>query len=117
LKQRSQFNGPNDPVFATGNKPIHYDVSLRKLKKAGKLVGIPWINWHALRRFFANISDEFGMPERQYMLGHAGGSAITQHYTTSPEIDRKRPYVQRITRALLDAGVTTALPPKSKFNA
>jgi integrase len=73
------------------------------LKKAGKRAGIPWISWHELRRFFANISDEFGIPlaARQYLMGHSS-AAMTQHYTTTPEIERKRPYVERISRALLD---------------
>jgi integrase len=102
-KERSQSNGPDDSVFGTGSRPIEYDVSLRKLKKAGKRAGIPWISWHELRRFFANISDEFGIPlaDRQYLMGHSS-AAMTQHYTTTPEIERKRPYVERISRALLD---------------
>ena len=106
LKARIQFNGPDDLVFGIGKTPINYDVSLRKLKKAGKPAGIE-VSWHDLRRFFANISDQIGMPEadRQYMMGHSS-AAMTRHYTTTPAIERIRPYIEQITRALLAVGVT-----------
>ena len=101
LRARREFNGPDDTVFGISGKPIGYDVSLRKLKKAGKKAGVEF-SWHDLRRFFANIADEFGMrlEDRQYMMGH-GKASMTDHYTTTPEIERKRPFVERITRALL----------------
>jgi integrase len=106
LKASTESNGPDDLVFGTGKTPISYDVSLRKLKKAGKQAGIE-VSWHDLRRFFANISDQIGMPEadRQYMMGHSS-AAMTRHYTTTPAIERIRPYIEQITRALLAVGVT-----------
>ena len=109
LKASTEFNGPDDLVFGTGKTPINYDVSLRKLKKAGRQAGIE-VSWHDLRRFFANMSDQLGMPEpdRQYMLGHSS-AAMTRHYTTTPAIERNRPFVEKITRALLALGVTKAV--------
>ena len=106
LRSSSPFNGPDDLAFGTGKTPINYDVSLRKLKKAGRHAGIE-VSWHDLRRFFANISDQLGMPEadRLYMMGHAG-AAMTRHYTTTPAIERMRPYVEQISSALLATYVT-----------
>jgi integrase len=113
-----QETKPDDAVFGSADKPIDYDTSLRVLKAAGRPAGIPWINWHSLRRFFANISLQLDIPLeiRQYIMGHKF-AAMTQHYTTVPEIERMRPYVEQITRALLDADATEALPAISKLHS
>jgi integrase len=111
VRTRSQFSAPDDLVFCEAKGvAISYDVMLRKLKKAGKQVGIPWIGWHDLRRYFANASDRLGMPEedREYMMGHSS-AAMTRRYTTVPDIERKRPYVELIARELLAPDVTTAV--------
>ena len=110
--------GADDAVFGTGDEPIDYSTSLRILKAAGRQAGIPWINWHSLRRFFANISLEFGFPleVRQRILGHTF-AAMTQHYETVHDIERLRPYVEQITRALLQPDVTVALPTQPKVDA
>ncbi len=118
LIEESKLSRSDDAVFGEDGKPIDYSTSLRILKAAGRHAGIGWINWHSLRRFFANISNRLGVPleERQYILGHTY-AAMTQHYTTVTDIERKRPYVEQITRALLGPAATTALPIKSKFSA
>jgi integrase len=111
VRTRSQFSAPDDLVFCEAKGvAISYDVMLRKLKKAGKQVGIPWISWHDLRRYCANALDRLGMPEedRQYMMGHSS-AAMTRRYTTIPDIERKRPYVELIARELLAPDVTTAV--------
>ena len=46
------------------------------------------------------------LDDRQYMMGH-GKASMTDHYTTTPEIERKRPFVERITRALLGLDPTS----------
>jgi integrase len=109
--------GPDDAVFGNGDQPINYSTSLRILKAAGRHAGIPWINWHSLRRFFANISLEFGFPleVRQYILGHTY-AAMTQHYTTVPAIERLRPYVDQITRLILQRDGTATLPIQNEHN-
>ena len=111
MRTRSQFSAPDDLVFcAAKGVAINYDVLLRKLKKAGKQAGIPWIGWHDLRRYCANALDRLGMPEedRQYMMGHSS-AAMTRRYTTIPDIERKRSYVEQIARELLAPDVTTAV--------
>ena len=111
MRTRSQFSAPDDLVFCEAKGvAISYDVMLRKLKKAGKQVGIPWISWHDLRRYCANALDRLGMPEedRQYMMGHSS-AAMTRRYTTIPDIERKRPYVELIARELLAPDVTTSV--------
>ena len=111
VRTRSQFSAPDDLVFCEAKGvAISYDVMRRKLKKAGKQVGIPWISWHDLRRYCANALDRLGMPEedRQYMMGHSS-AAMTRRYTTIPDIERKRPYVELIARELLAPDVTTSV--------
>jgi integrase len=43
--------------------------------------------------------------DRQYMMGHTS-AAMTRHYTTTPAIERNRPFVEQITRAILEIFVT-----------
>ena len=82
-----------------------------KLKKASKEAGIPQIRWHGLRRYFATQSDRLGMPQqdRQSTLGHSS-AAMTTHYTEE-DLDRRRPYIERIAQGLLKAAKQAGTKP------
>jgi integrase len=85
LEHRAEFAyGPNDPVFATrlGTRntpdnvrarivaPVH--VQANELLKAARLAPIARLTPHTLRRTFASILAELGVPPRRamYLLGH-----------------------------------------------
>jgi Phage integrase family len=85
LEHRAEFAyGPNDPVFATrlGTRntpdnvrarivaPVH--VQANELLEAARLAPIAQLTPHTLRRTFASIVAELGVPPRRamYLLGH-----------------------------------------------
>jgi integrase len=112
LKARSPFHGPDDLVFCDEKgKPLSKDGMDHKLKKASKEAGIPQIRWHGLRRYFATQSDRLGMPQqdRQSTLGHSS-AAMTTHYTEE-DLDRRRPYIERIAQGLLKAAKQAGTRP------
>lgn len=66
-----QRGGPDDPIFTYRGRPVK-DMRTA-LKTACRRAGIPRISWHVLRRSFASLSSEQGMPLQmlQDVMGHA----------------------------------------------
>lgn len=86
LKERGDFTGPDDPIFATRNgQPLNgNNMARRILKPIGELkdVNMPWLTWHCFRHSAASLQDQGGvtLAERRRTLGHAGDE-IALHYT------------------------------------
>lgn len=81
-------------VFHTANGTPYNDSNLlhRYLKPAGKKLGMPWLNWHTLRRTHATLLQHAGatLREAKAQLGHSKMSTTLEIYTISiPAAQRK----------------------------
>lgn len=87
--------GELDPVFkSSAGTPLDaHNIARRHLKVAGKLIGAPWLHWHALRHTAASLID-LDVVARQKVLGHAS-AAMTAHYT-HPDLERVREAMERV---------------------
>src|SRR6267154_4050124 len=56
-----------------------------QLKPAGRKLGMPWLNWHTLRRTHATLLQHAGatLREAQAQLGHSKMSTTLELYTIS----------------------------------
>ncbi len=65
---------------------------LLHLKPVGRKLGMPWLNWHTLRRTHATLLQHAGatLKETQAQLGHSKMSTTLEIYTNSiPRAQRK----------------------------
>jgi integrase len=81
-------------VFHTRNGTPYSDTNLlhQHLKPAGRKLGMPWLNWHTLRRTHATLLQHAGatLREAQAQLGHSKMSTTLEIYTISiPAAQRK----------------------------
>jgi len=120
LRQRREWVGPEDPVFAgRSGKPVCENALVqRHLKPAGKKLGMPWLSWHDLRRTFATLADQenISIGERKALMGH-GRAEMTLHYTQVPS-QRVSEVLERlsdkiITAARLKSGKKRVVPMKT----
>lgn len=103
LRERSPFNGPDDPVFAgTNGRPMnHRSVIGGVVKPAAAELGLGWVSWHCFRHSASSFGDQSGMSEteRQHVLGHAHPE-MTKHYTHAEE-SRVRDGLGKVAAKLL----------------
>jgi integrase len=102
LKARQQTkNGENELVFQTRDATPYSDTNLlhRQLKPAGRKLGIPWLNWHTLRRTQATLFQVVGgsLRDAQAQLGHSKMSTTLEHYTL-PIPAHQRAVVEKLSR-------------------
>jgi integrase len=81
-------------IFQTRNGTPFSDTNLlhKHLKPAGRKLGMPWLNWHTLRRTHATLLQHAGatLREAQAQLGHTKMSTTLELYTISiPSAQRK----------------------------
>jgi integrase len=81
-------------VFHTRNGTPYSDTNLlhQYLKPAGRKLGMPWLNWHTLRRTHATLLQHAGatLREAQAQMGHSKMSTTLEIYTiTIPAAQRK----------------------------
>jgi integrase len=81
-------------VFQTRKGTPFSDTNLlhKYLKPAGRKLGMPWLNWHTLRRTHATLLQHAGatLKEAQAQLGHTKMSTTLELYTVSiPAAQRK----------------------------
>lgn len=81
-------------VFHTRNGTPFSDTNLlhHHLKPVGLKLGMPWLNWHTLRRTHATLLQHAGatLREAQAQLGHSKMSTTLEIYTISiPAAQRK----------------------------
>jgi integrase len=97
--------GPDDLVFQSiqAGQPINDGNILRRhIKPAGAQIGIPWVNWLALRRSTATWHKRAGthIKDAQRLMRHEHETTTLRHYTqieyeTQVEaVDRLERYVQ-----------------------
>jgi integrase len=76
---------PDALVFQTAKGTPYSDTNLlhRDLKPTGKKLGIPWLNWHALRRTHATLFQVVGgsLRDAQAQLGHSDATTTLESYT------------------------------------
>lgn len=76
---------PDALVFQSQRGTPLSDTNLldRHPKAAGRRLGLPWLNWHTLRRTHASLLQQAGgsLREAQAQLGHARMSATLEIYT------------------------------------
>jgi integrase len=104
MKQRAEYVGPGDPVFASRNgTPVdEHNVANRHLKKVGTQLGMPWLSWHCFRRTTATVADQLGAgtSDRKGILGHST-SAMAAHYVQPADHDRRRAFLEQIAAAIV----------------
>jgi integrase len=81
-------------IFQTRNGTPFSDTNLlhQHLKPVGRKLGMPWLNWHTLRRTHATLFQQAGgtLREAQAQLGHSKMSTTLEIYTISiPQAQRK----------------------------
>jgi len=86
-------------VFHTPNGTPHNDSNLlhRFLKPAGKKLGMPWLNWHTLRRAHITLFQVAGgsLRDAQAQLGHSKMSITLEIYTL-PIPEQQRITVEKL---------------------
>jgi integrase len=94
-------NVANQFIFQTRNGTPYSDTNLlhRQLKPAGRKLGMPWLNWHTLRRTHATLFQVVGgsLRDAQAQLGHAKMSTTLEHYTL-PIPAQQRAVVEKLSR-------------------
>jgi integrase len=81
-------------IFSTRNRTPFSDTNLlhKHLKPTGRKLGMPWLNWHTLRRTHATLLQHAGatLREAQAQLGHSKMSTTLEIYTLAiPQAQRK----------------------------
>ena len=95
LKRLSEKSASGEHlVFQTRNGTPFSDTNLlhQHLKPVGRKLGMPWLNWHTLRRTHATLFQQAGgtLREAQAQLGHSKMSTTLEIYTISiPQAQRK----------------------------
>jgi integrase len=106
---REKFRGPEELVFHTSNGTPFNDSNLvhRELKPAGRKLGMPWLNWHTLRRTHATYFQVAGgsLRDAQAQLGHSKMSTTLEIYTL-PIPAQQRATVERLSVLMANDGKT-----------
>ena len=104
---RERAHGEEGLVFHTGRGTPYNDSSLlhRDLKPAGCKLGMPWLNWHTLRRTHATLFQFAGGSQRdaQAQLGHSKMSTTLEIYTL-PMPEQQRAKVEKLSVLMADDG-------------
>ncbi len=94
-------------VFHTANGTPHNDSNLlhRHLKPAGKTLGMPWLNWHTLRRTHSTLFQVVGgsLRDAQAQLGHSKMSTTLETYTL-PIPEQQRATVEKLSVLMANDG-------------
>jgi len=94
-------------VFHTANGTPYNDSNLlhRYLKPAGKKLGMPWLNWHTLRRTHITLFQVVGgsLRDAQAQLGHAKMSTTLEIYTL-PIPEQQRVTVEKLSVLMANDG-------------
>ncbi len=107
ISQLQRFDGQSirqseeQLVFHTRNGTPYSDTNLlhKFLKPAGRKLGMPWLNWHTLRRTHATLLQHAGatLREAQAQLGHTKMSTTLEIYTL-PIAAAQRQAVENLSR-------------------
>jgi integrase len=94
-------------VFHTASGTPYNDSNLlhRHLKPAGKKLGMPWLNWHTLRRTHSTLFQVVGgsLRDAQAQLGHSKMSTTLETYTL-PIPEQQRITVEKLSVLMANDG-------------
>jgi len=94
-------------VFHTANGTPYNDSNLlhRYLKPTGKKLGMPWLNWHTLRRTHITLFQVVGgsLRDAQAQLGHSKMSTTLEIYTL-PMPEQQRATVEKLSVLMANDG-------------
>lgn len=104
---RSLLRNGVELVFSTSRGTPLNDSNLmhRHLKPVGARLGMPWLNWHTLRRTHATLYQRAGgsLREAQAQLGHARMSTTLETYTI-PVAAAQRETVEKLAEMMANDG-------------
>ena len=107
LRLREQTATPEELVFHTSKGTPHNDSNLlhRDLKPAGRKLGMPWLNWHTLRRTHATLFQFAGgsLRDAQAQLGHSKMSTTLEIYTL-PMPEQQRATIEKLSVLMASDG-------------
>ena len=101
--ERLRDRSPDAPLFQhSAGGPFNIDNYGGAIDRIKNLVGAPELSPYCFRRYFSNACDQLGVPieETKLMMGHGGIADQTRAYQT-PDVERRRKYVNKIARQLL----------------
>ena len=118
LQLRSQPANSEDLVFCTSNGTPYNDSNLlhRELKPAGRKLGMPWLNWHTLRRTHATLFQVAGgsLRDAQAQLGHSKMSTTLEIYTL-PIPAQQRATVEKLADLMSSDGKSSENPQAGRM--
>ena len=107
LRLRGKALNPEELVFHTRQGTPYNDSNLlhRALKPAGRKLGLPWLNWHTLRRTHATYFQVAGgsLRDAQAQLGHSKMSTTLEIYTL-PIPAQQRLTVEKLSSLMANDG-------------
>jgi integrase len=117
LQRSVKLQEPDALVFQTNRGTPFSDTNLLKkhLKPAGRKLGIPWLNWHSLRRTHATLFQVVGgsLRDAQAQLGHAKASTTSDIYTL-PILHNQRDTVEKLGQLLTNVGELAPRRPEPR---
>ena len=107
LLLHERTHGEEELIFHTSRGTPYNDSNLlhRELKPAGCKLGMPWLNWHTLRRTHATLLQFAGgsLRDAQAQLGHSKMSTTLEIYTL-PMPEQQRATVEKLSVLMADDG-------------
>ena len=104
---REQAATPGALVFSTSKGTPYNDSNLLHwdLKPAGRKLGLPWLNWHSLRRTHATLFQFAGgaLRDAQAQLGHSKMSTTLEIHTL-PMPEQQRVTVEKLSVLMANDG-------------
>ena len=106
VKQRSAWNGPDDPVFAgkTGKPIDETNYAHRHLRPLGRSLGLKSLSWHDFRRTHATLADQQQVPLGDRMAGMGHGDARMTMWYSVADVDRRRQAAETMAETLSSGG-------------
>jgi len=109
FQMRQKAADGEELVFRTCKGTPYNDSNLlhRELKPAGRKLGMPWLNWHSLRRTHATLFQVAGgsLRDAQAQLGHSKMSTTLEIYTL-PIPEQQRATVEKLSVLMANDGKT-----------
>jgi integrase len=116
LREKAQAG--EELLFHTRKGTPYNDSNLlhRALKPAGRKLGIPWLNWHTLRRTHATYFQVAGgsLRDAQAQLGHSKMSTTLEIYTL-PIPEQQRATVEKLSVLMAGDGRTGQNPEELRL--
>ncbi|HMK31428.1 MAG TPA: site-specific integrase, partial [Terriglobales bacterium] len=107
LELHQKAESPEELIFHTSKGTPYNDSNLlhRELKPAGRKLGMPWLNWHTLRRTHATLFQYAGgsLRDAQAQLGHSKMSTTLEIYTL-PIPEQQRAAVEKLSELMANDG-------------